>query len=158
MLPFHTVSYTHLFPDRHISIVPNLCTPFTVCNFLQADRRLWKAPVSYTHLDVYKRQSNSHCIFFRVNCFSIFSCCFYIEVHLNPVSYTHLDVYKRQLQRYHVTAFLVYSISFHFSSLFFIFFCQFSYKKKLRINQPQNRLLYHCSKLLQPNCYSYIYK
>ena len=33
------------FPDRHISIVHNLCTPFTVCCFLQADRRLWKAPL-----------------------------------------------------------------------------------------------------------------
>ena len=35
----------YIFPDRHISIVHNLCTPFTVCCFLQADRRLWKAPL-----------------------------------------------------------------------------------------------------------------
>ena len=33
------------FPDRHISIVHNLCTSFTVCHFLQAGRRLWKAPL-----------------------------------------------------------------------------------------------------------------
>lgn len=27
------------------AIVHNLCTPFTVCHFLQAGRRLWKAPL-----------------------------------------------------------------------------------------------------------------
>ena len=41
-------------------------------------------PVSYTHLDVYKRQMPIH-----------------LSVQMNtmnyPVSYTHLDVYKRQL-------------------------------------------------------------
>ena len=43
-------------------------------------------PVSYTHLDVYKRQaprSAPHTL-----------------AQFEPVSYTHLDVYKRQLQKY----------------------------------------------------------
>ncbi|WP_212648487.1 hypothetical protein, partial [Enterococcus sp. 6D12_DIV0197] len=56
-------------------------------------------PVSYTHLDVYKRQ-NIHFSFStsglfswnkrKLNRFSDTDC--YI-----PVSYTHLDVYKRQV-------------------------------------------------------------
>ena len=40
--------------------------------------------VSYTHLDVYKRQ--------------IMELQRYSLLHLRPVSYTHLDVYKRQVQ------------------------------------------------------------
>ena len=56
-------------------------------------RRL--GPVSYTHLDVYKRQEhhganhgrNSGSVAYSLHtCFS--------------VSYTHLDVYKRQVYRY----------------------------------------------------------
>ncbi|OUI17999.1 hypothetical protein AZZ73_001577 [Klebsiella pneumoniae] len=41
--------------------------------------------VSYTHLDVYKRQASGFEVFLAV----------YISL---PVSYTHLDVYKRQAQ------------------------------------------------------------
>ena len=40
-------------------------------------------PVSYTHLDVYKRQASMLSAFLSACCYS--------------VSYTHLDVYKRQL-------------------------------------------------------------
>ena len=56
------------------------------------------APVSYTHLDVYKRQSIPHAL-------SLGQLCLNVHQHLKllfrydallPVSYTHLDVYKRQ--------------------------------------------------------------
>ena len=53
-------------------------------------------PVSYTHLDVYKRQV--HCVWTLKN-----HGCEAILVNNNPetvstaVSYTHLDVYKRQV-------------------------------------------------------------
>ena len=61
-------------------------------------------PVSYTHLDVYKRQvtetvlsgawhlehSKKYGPFWCPHFGQIFTC-------INPVSYTHLDVYKRQL-------------------------------------------------------------
>ena len=65
-------------------------------------------PVSYTHLDVYKRQLFSYCLAFSLE-FS-FS---WLVVHpeascargpvqwamtSQPVSYTHLDVYKRQIE------------------------------------------------------------
>ena len=49
-------------------------------------------PVSYTHLDVYKRQAHQRAgEQQRLACF----CCQYPH-GLAPVSYTHLDVYKRQ--------------------------------------------------------------
>ena len=76
--------------------------------------------VSYTHLDVYKRQCQVHThFFFRVGCAIFLSLLFYDKetfpqvdmavsyTHLpgslalrkpDPVSYTHLDVYKRQFQ------------------------------------------------------------
>ena len=59
-----------------------------------------KTPVSYTHLDVYKRQhqirsyvlDQSRIKDLRTN----------VEVGNTPVSYTHLDVYKRQDRKLHV--------------------------------------------------------
>ena len=45
--------------------------------------------VSYTHLDVYKRQALGQALFFY------FIVKFYYTS--TPVSYTHLDVYKRQV-------------------------------------------------------------
>ena len=58
-------------------------------------------PVSYTHLDVYKRQTRTRrlaaayialaaavAVLFALNLF---------WGSVSPVSYTHLDVYKRQL-------------------------------------------------------------
>ena len=60
--------------------------------------------VSYTHLDVYKRQPHYHCPDRTVQ-YSPFPVSFYLLFAglldyalygLNPVSYTHLDVYKRQ--------------------------------------------------------------
>ena len=51
-----------------------------------------RGPVSYTHLDVYKRQ-----LFWFIG-FSLTSAA---NVRtLAPVSYTHLDVYKRQVQAF----------------------------------------------------------
>ena len=54
------------------------------------------APVSYTHLDVYKRQ---HCDSNRTDgklCSGQFFTISYLKCENIPVSYTHLDVYKRQ--------------------------------------------------------------
>ena len=72
-------------------------------------------PVSYTHLDVYKRQADSHvverkalCVYVCLRSGELFvklvSQCehsrirslFKFLVPPGPVSYTHLDVYKRQ--------------------------------------------------------------
>ena len=47
-------------------------------------------PVSYTHLDVYKRQMFLREITHTVNAFNDMA-----DI-VRPVSYTHLDVYKRQ--------------------------------------------------------------
>ena len=70
-------------------------------------RRGWKVAVSYTHLDVYKRQvfDNGLCTFFRALATKVGNTLFgdndihgvfaVVDVG-NPVSYTHLDVYKRQ--------------------------------------------------------------
>ena len=51
-------------------------------------------PVSYTHLDVYKRQNNhSTRVYHRFNYRKTNPC-----RGVEAVSYTHLDVYKRQLK------------------------------------------------------------
>ena len=60
----------------------------------------WHSPVSYTHLDVYKRQYLDSCLWRRLFGNLI------IRIWRNvkrkrrnaAVSYTHLDVYKRQAQ------------------------------------------------------------
>ena len=56
-------------------------------------------PVSYTHLDVYKRQcyiiNNNGCPVPRFNAVARWRVYF---LYLGSVSYTHLDVYKRQEQ------------------------------------------------------------
>ena len=58
--------------------------------------RLWTVPVSYTHLDVYKRQlqwrSQS-----EANLRGGANHKKAVPVRTVAVSYTHLDVYKRQL-------------------------------------------------------------
>ena len=51
---------------------------------LFALRKLPDVPVSYTHLDVYKRQTEYWLLSYAA-----------LE-RILPVSYTHLDVYKRQ--------------------------------------------------------------
>ena len=72
----------------------------------------WYIPVSYTHLDVYKRQAFLDACFLNHSAFpnmtherigmfiaplAIFAYRFlYPEARLTAVSYTHLDVYKRQ--------------------------------------------------------------
>ena len=53
-------------------------------------------PVSYTHLDVYKRQPLRRIIECEALVFCM-SVCESLGVILLPVSYTHLDVYKRQI-------------------------------------------------------------
>ena len=52
-----------------------------------------RAPVSYTHLDVYKRQSADAPVFRNYKYFFLSLC---PERKRRAVSYTHLDVYKRQ--------------------------------------------------------------
>ena len=61
-------------------------------------------PVSYTHLDVYKRQ---YLLYLAAGAALLFLCVSWVLVlplfvlerkSLWPVSYTHLDVYKRQGQ------------------------------------------------------------
>ena len=57
------------------------------------------APVSYTHLDVYKRQIQYNVLYlFQRICRNItveYGSSRLDDSHI-PVSYTHLDVYKRQ--------------------------------------------------------------
>ena len=59
-------------------------------------------PVSYTHLDVYKRQpyynipdsdSYIYVVFEQETGYMVSNCA---KLQWEPVSYTHLDVYKRQ--------------------------------------------------------------
>ena len=55
-------------------------------------------PVSYTHLDVYKRQDETH--FSRGDVEQALRAADVVieRVYRTPVSYTHLDVYKRQIE------------------------------------------------------------
>ena len=60
-------------------------------------------PVSYTHLDVYKRQVYYHLPALRkidieapYHALTNAGHISYVELDGDPVSYTHLDVYKRQ--------------------------------------------------------------
>ena len=93
--------YISLHPSRQVSPHPRSDTP-----------------VSYTHLDVYKRQSHTH-IAFEVFIEIIEACISHPErsllniafmtgeqatclldpklMNIGAVSYTHLDVYKRQI-------------------------------------------------------------
>ena len=50
-------------------------------------------PVSYTHLDVYKRQFP---LFAFLPAFRFLRFAYIFIIYVAPVSYTHLDVYKRQ--------------------------------------------------------------
>ena len=55
------------------------------------------APVSYTNLDVYKRQScDKGCLIFHTVAEDVLQRFDLLKIHSGPVSYTHLDVYKRQ--------------------------------------------------------------
>ena len=60
-------------------------------------------PVSYTHLDVYKRQDDDHVLKQKARLYGGDFCCKtdcdFIE-KIKAVSYTHLDVYKRQASDY----------------------------------------------------------
>ena len=55
-------------------------------------------PVSYTHLDVYKRQSLLSVEYLDVWQHEQHRRIVYGLLCVHPVSYTHLDVYKRQTQ------------------------------------------------------------
>ena len=75
----------------------DLAIEFTQCVsqlFFGLEGRRKPAPVSYTHLDVYKRQDVDGEDGVRMLLALIESA---EEVHV-PVSYTHLDVYKRQVR------------------------------------------------------------
>ena len=52
-----------------------------------------RIPVSYTHLDVYKRQQLDRAYRYSTYCSDIGIT---FKSRVRPVSYTHLDVYKRQ--------------------------------------------------------------
>ena len=72
--------------------------------------------VSYTHLDVYKRQGEESTIFFRgVARYERAYC-------TRTVSYTHLDVYKRQIQRNKTIA-----VTTHKPEMIAIWYCQLLY-------------------------------
>ena len=87
-------------PCRHSCLKP-LCAS---ARLQQTSRRLM--PVSYTHLDVYKRQnisrpkpetSRSISTTIKRACVTWANAAFTLSpTTLCPVSYTHLDVYKRQ--------------------------------------------------------------
>ena len=53
---------------------------------------MYRLPVSYTHLDVYKRQTLTRAEFDKITDDLVQAT---VEP-IDPVSYTHLDVYKRQ--------------------------------------------------------------
>ena len=65
------------------------------------------APVSYTHLDVYKRQDVIYLLIIRLNSIDhiviTLQLCYLPRTSHCTVSYTHLDVYKRQFT--HLIAF-----------------------------------------------------
>ena len=54
-------------------------------------------PVSYTHLDVYKRQRKHHAEFYLYFAQLPYQLLAVLPGAEKPVSYTHLDVYKRQV-------------------------------------------------------------
>ena len=57
-------------------------------------------PVSYTHLDVYKRQLKDRPVKADAKFFLGKLLTNEKEETIRPVSYTHLDVYKRQVLNY----------------------------------------------------------
>ena len=71
---------------------PILCHLFSLIYYIILRALLqWVEPVSYTHLDVYKRQADElldEIVVAAVDMVDV--------ADLRPVSYTHLDVYKRQ--------------------------------------------------------------
>ena len=66
-------------------VASELCSFAWTAHLFYSHGSTYRLPVSYTHLDVYKRQG--HFRFVK----------FFVSRIVNPVSYTHLDVYKRQL-------------------------------------------------------------
>ena len=67
---------------RHYNPIMSLCTP-----------------VSYTHLDVYKRQTPGRVMdHIRRETLKLSNVQWLVIDEADPVSYTHLDVYKRQCQ------------------------------------------------------------
>ena len=63
---------------------------------MESDVSFTSIPVSYTHLDVYKRQAlNTDLVCDAINT-AMRELFLQIVYGRTPVSYTHLDVYKRQ--------------------------------------------------------------
>ena len=80
--------------DRALADEPRLLGLGEVMDFpavIAGEDSIW--PVSYTHLDVYKRQGARHELVHETNKEEVFRD---IAQWLDTVSYTHLDVYKRQ--------------------------------------------------------------
>ena len=82
LLPFCQIVIIDILSNWTPLLIPTPATP---------------VPVSYTHLDVYKRQLYNHAVL------STFPSMHLKALHTitppphDPVSYTHLDVYKRQV-------------------------------------------------------------
>ena len=88
------------------STEPALCTnaPTTGFKIPMIASTIATKSVSYTHLDVYKRQSHSlpdkfYTVFSFRSSSPLFRNFYRYFTVMIPVSYTHLDVYKRQLIR-----------------------------------------------------------
>ena len=78
--------------------------------------------VSYTHLDVYKRQLRHLATgFYRIIHKISIQYTYIPMIKLHPVSYTHLDVYKRQV------------IYYHYKDLLLVFYARVSYNDMVRV-------------------------
>ena len=99
------------------------------CTTISLIKRLRVAAVSYTHLDVYKRQgvdleipidsaTQNAIIDYILNERRDCEQEYIFVTSVGPVSYTHLDVYKRQVQKHHVV--VVENFGFHNQSASFI--------------------------------------
>ena len=99
----YPVSYTHLImrclkmncrkkaTALRVIQTPKYCSTL-LKTFKPTTIATWRKPVSYTHLDVYKRQIYDYGIYWNLVGLTVFLSL----IGIVPVSYTHLDVYKRQ--------------------------------------------------------------
>ena len=83
----YVVEETMILPDEAKALKAQLIR-------MADGRQVNLVPVSYTHLDVYKRQGQPHPVAGSTE-LAVHRC---NKADAAPVSYTHLDVYKRQPQ------------------------------------------------------------